>query len=307
MFEHKSVLLDESIAALQIKPEGIYVDGTAGGGGHSYAIASRLTTGRLISIDRDPDAVNATAERLASFKNVMVVHDRFSNIKTILRQLQIEKIDGMLLDLGVSSYQLDTRERGFSYHGDAPLDMRMSKTGVTAAQLVNTLSAAELSHIFFTYADEKFAFKIADRIVQQRKEQPIETTAALYQIVANCYPAKFKRDGNPARKVFQALRIAVNGELEEVKQGIEDAFELLQIGGRIAVITFHSVEDRLVKQCFATFCRGCECPPDFPVCVCGKTPRAKLVFKKPIEASMAEQNENQRSRSAKLRAVERIK
>lgn len=306
MFVHKSVLLHESIDALDLKPDGIYIDGTAGGGGHSFEIAKRLEDGMLISLDRDPDAIKAATERLKEFSNVKVVQSRFSELDKVLNDLNIDKIDGLLLDLGVSSYQLDTIERGFSYHGDAPLDMRMSKQGTSAADLVNSLSAAELSNIFFKYSDEKFSNKIAQRIVTIREQTPITTTSQLAQIVSDCYPAKFKRDGHPARKVFQALRIAVNGEMQEAQTAIEKAFERLKVGGRISIITFHSIEDRLVKQSFAELCKGCECPKDFPVCVCGKKPRAKLVFRKPIEASEQELSDNARSRSAKLRAIEKI-
>ncbi len=305
-FSHKSVLLNEAVDALNIRPNGIYVDGTAGGGGHSYEIAKRLNGGRLISIDRDPSAVKAATQRLSEFQNVTVVNARFSRINEILDSLKIDKIDGFLLDLGVSSHQLDTADRGFSYHYDAPLDMRMSDSGVSAEDLVNTLGEKELSDIFIKYADERFAGRIARRIVEQRKVSPIDTTLKLASLVSECYPPKLRRDGHPARKVFQALRIAVNDEFGEEERALNDGFERLAAGGRFSVITFHSAEDRLVKQAFAAFCSGCTCPPDFPVCVCGKKPRAKQIFRKPVTASGQELSDNPRSRSAKLRAVEKL-
>ena len=305
-FSHKSVLLNEAVDALNVKPNGIYVDGTAGGGGHSYEIAKRLNGGRLIAIDRDPSAVKAATQRLGEFQNVTVVNARFSQINEILDSLKIDKIDGFLLDLGVSSHQLDTADRGFSYHYDAPLDMRMSDSGVSAEDLVNTLGERELSDIFIKYADERFAGRIARRIVEQRAVSPIDTTLKLASLVSECYPPKLRRDGHPARKVFQALRIAVNDEFGEEERALNDGFERLAAGGRFSVITFHSAEDRLVKQAFAAFCSGCTCPSDFPVCVCGKKPRAKQIFRKPVTAGVQELSDNPRSRSAKLRAVEKL-
>lgn len=305
-FSHISVLLNEAVDGLNIKPGGVYIDGTTGGGGHSYEIAKRLTDGRLICVDRDPDAIAAAKERLKEFECITFVNDRFSEVKSICNRLEIDRIDGMILDLGVSSYQLDTAERGFSYHMPAPLDMRMSKEGMTAADLVNTLSEQELANIIYKYSDERLSRKIASAIVEARKIAPIETTDVLAQLISDCYPAKLKKDGHPARRTFQSLRIAVNGEMREAEQGINDCFELLNEGGRISVITFHSIEDRLVKQCFAAFCKGCECPPDFPVCVCGKKPRAQLVNRKPITASKEELEVNSRSRSAKLRILEKL-
>lgn len=305
-FSHKSVLLHEATDALGVRPDGIYVDGTAGGGGHSFEIAKKLTCGRLIAIDRDPEAVAAAKERLSGFDCCTVVNARFSQINEILDDLGIIQIDGFLLDLGVSSHQLDTAERGFSYHHNAPLDMRMGADGATAADLVNTLSERELADMFTKYADERFSGKIAREIVKQRQEKPISTTFELAEIVSNCYPQKFKRDGHPARKVFQALRIAVNDEFGEEERALGDGFDRLKPGGRLSVITFHSAEDRLVKQTFAQLCRGCTCPPDFPVCVCGEKPRAKLLFKKPMTATEGELSENPRSRSAKLRAIEKL-
>ncbi len=305
-FKHISVLLNESIDALDIKPDGIYVDGTAGGAGHSSEIAKRLKGGRLIALDQDPDAVKIATERLKDLP-AQVVKSNFSEISNVLGSLGIEKIDGLLLDLGVSSYQLDTAERGFSFHNDAPLDMRMSKEGVTAADLVNSLDVNELTTIFRDYGEEKFAYKIANKIVSVRQKAPIETTLQLAEIISGSVPAAYKRNGHPARKCFQALRIAVNGELDCIATTLNDAFEHLNIGGRIAVITFHSLEDRIVKRCFAEFCKGCVCPPDIPVCVCGKTPRGRFVSKKPIEPTQGEIEVNQRSRSAKLRVIEKIK
>ena len=305
-FTHISVLLKEAVDALDIKPNGIYVDGTAGGGGHSYEIAKRLSGGRLISIDRDPDAIRAATKRLAEFDCCTIVNARFSQISQILDEQGIDQIDGFLLDLGVSSHQLDTGERGFSYHMEAPLDMRMGSSTISAADLVNTLSDKELADIFFKYADERSANRIAQKIVEQRSVAPIKTTTQLADLISACYPNKFKRDGHPARKVFQALRIAVNDEFGEEEKALADGFERLKPGGRFSVITFHSAEDRLVKQAFAGFAQGCTCPPEFPVCVCGAKPRGKLVFRKPQTASAEELNLNPRARSAKLRAIEKL-
>lgn len=306
-FSHISVMLYETVDGLNIKPDGIYVDGTTGGGGHSYEVASRLNEkGKLFCFDRDPDAIEAAKEKLKEFNNVEFINKKYSTIKSSLSELGVEKIDGLMLDLGVSSYQLDTRERGFSYHSDAYLDMRMSKSGISAADIVNSYSAKELAHIFFMYADEKFSYRIADEIVKRREEKPITTTIELADLVSDCYPNKFKRNGHPARKVFQALRIAVNDEMGEVEKGIDDAFSMLNSGGRLSIITFHSIEDRLVKKKFASFTQGCTCPKDFPVCVCGKVPKAKIINKKPIVASLEELEKNQRSRSAKLRILEKL-
>lgn len=305
-FSHKSVMLRETVDSLNIKPDGVYVDGTAGGAGHSREIASRLTTGRLIAIDRDPDAVKIATERLSGY-NATVVQSNFTEIPAVLAKLGVGKVDGVLLDLGVSSWQLDNGERGFSYHKDAPLDMRMSQSGTTAAELVNNLSVEGLTKIFRDYGEEKFAFKIAKAIEREREKSPILTTVQLADIISAAYPSAARRDGHPARKCFQALRIAVNGELDAVDEGVRNAFGCLKNGGVLSVITFHSLEDRAVKRLFAEFCRGCVCPPDFPVCVCGHTPDGRLPFKKPITASNEELEENQRSRSAKLRSIVRIK
>ena len=301
-FKHISVLLNETISALDIKPDGIYVDGTAGGAGHSVHIASRLKKGLLIALDRDPDAVKVASERLKDYP-AKVVNSNFSDADLVLSEMGIEKVNGILLDLGVSSYQLDTAERGFSYHKDAPLDMRMSKSGITAADLVNNLSASELYDIFKRFGEEKFASKIANRIVTGRQKGEINSTVALAEIIASAVPAAARRDGHPARKCFQALRIAVNGELDALSNALDKCFNLLEKDGVLAIITFHSLEDRMVKTKFKEYCTGCTCPPDFPVCDCGKTPRGRLLTRKPIEPSEEELKENPRSRSAKLRVI----
>lgn len=306
-FSHFSVMLDECINGLDIKPNGIYIDGTCGGAGHSKEIAKRLTEGgMLIGIDRDPDAVAAASERLAPY-NAKVLKGNFSDMKALAAGERISEVDGILLDLGVSSHQLDTLERGFSYHGDAPLDMRMSQEGISAKDIVNTYSYEELSRILWEYGEEKFSRRIADNIVKQRENAPIETTGQLADIVCSSYPAKFRREKNPCKKTFQAIRIAVNCELDELNRALDDGFDMLKIGGRFCIITFHSLEDRIVKQRFASFCTGCTCPPDFPQCVCGKKPRGKLVNRKPIEASEEELAVNNRSHSAKLRIIEKIR
>ncbi len=301
-FVHKSVMLNEAIDLLQINPDGIYVDGTAGGAGHSAAIASRLTGGKLYALDRDPDAVAVATERLKGMR-AEVINTNFRYMKSALGEKGITKVNGVLLDLGVSSWQLDNRSRGFSYHDDAPLDMRMSQEGTTAADLVNSLSAEELTKIFRDFGEEKFAWKIANAIVTSREHAPILTTLQLSDIISNCVPAKVKRNGHPARKCFQALRIAVNEELDLLEDSLLDAFDMLEVGGVLAVITFHSLEDRIVKNTFAELCRGCTCPPDFPVCVCGKTPKGQLSTRKPIVPGEEELEFNQRSRSAKLRGI----
>ena len=300
-------MLDECINGLDIKPNGIYIDGTCGGAGHSKEIAKRLTEGgMLIGIDRDPEAVAAASERLAPY-NAKVLKGNFSDMKALAAGEGISEVDGILLDLGVSSHQLDTLERGFSYHADAPLDMRMSREGISAKDIVNTYSYEELSRILWEYGEEKFSRRIADNIVKQRENAPIETTGQLADIVCSSYPAKFRREKNPCKKTFQAIRIAVNCELDELDRALDDGFDMLKIGGRFCIITFHSLEDRIVKQRFASFCTGCTCPPDFPQCVCGKKPRGKLVNRKPIEASEEELAVNNRSHSAKLRIIEKIR
>ena len=301
-FSHKPVLYDEVIESLNIKPDGIYVDGTAGGAGHSTGIAKKLISGRLISLDRDPDAVKVATERLKNYP-ATVVHSNFSDMDAVLDRLGIEKVDGILLDLGVSSFQLDNAERGFSYHKDAPLDMRMSKEGISARDIVNDWSVKELTEIFTKYGEEKFAYRIAKRIELVRNQQPILTTKQLADVISSAYPAAARRDGHPARKCFQAIRIAVNGELESLERVLDTAFGLLKPNGVLSIITFHSLEDRMVKQKFKEFCTGCICPPDFPVCVCGKTPKGRLYSRKPITASKEELEDNARSRSANLRVI----
>lgn len=304
-FVHIPVLLSECMEGLNIKPDGVYVDATAGGAGHSREIAKRLTTGRLIAIDRDPEAVAVAAERLKDF-NAEVVHRNYSEIDEVLSERGISGADGILLDLGVSSHQLDQAERGFSYHSDALLDMRMSKEGMSAKDVVNTYSFEELSRIIFEYGEEKFARNIALNIVRQREIKPIETTLELAEIVKSSVPQKVRREKNPCKKTFQAIRIEVNSEFTHLGTALDKAFDCLNKGGRLCIITFHSLEDRMVKQKFAEFCKGCICPPEFPVCVCGKTPRGRLVNKKPIEAGKEELEKNVRSRSAKLRIIEKL-
>lgn len=305
-FSHIPVFYNEAIDALNIKPDGVYVDCTGGGGGHSSMIAEKLTTGHLYTIDRDPDAIKVLKARFENNDKVTIINSRFSRIKEILEENAVEKVDGILADLGVSSYQLDTDERGFSFHTDAPLDMRMSKSGVSAKDVVNSYSVAELIRVISTYGEERFAKAIAINIDKYRNEKEIETTLELAEIIKESYPASVRRkSGHPARKTFQAIRIEVNSELDELKDSLDDMFSSLKIGGRIAIITFHSLEDRIVKVKFNDFCKGCICPPEFPVCVCGKEPKGSLVFKVK-EPSEKELEENSRSRSAKLRAVERI-
>lgn len=305
-FSHIPVLLEESINGLNIKPNGIYVDGTAGGAGHSIEIAKLLSDkGRIIALDRDPNAVEVASERLSKY-NATVVRSNYSEIKDVLATLNINKVDGVLMDLGVSSYQLDTPERGFSYHNDAPLDMRMSQEGMSAKDIVNEFSEQQIMKILFEYGEEKFARRIASNIVKLRMEKTISTTLELAEIIKQSVPASVRRQKNPCKKTFQAIRIAVNGEFEHLSHGLDNAFSCLNTGGRLAIITFHSLEDRLVKQRFTSWTRGCVCPPDFPLCVCGRLPQGKLINKKPIEASQKELEINNRSRSAKLRIIERI-
>lgn len=305
-FNHVPVLLHETLQGLNINPNGIYVDCTVGGAGHSIKIAEQLSkNGRLIALDRDPDAIQVASERLKPY-NATILQRNYSQIKDALETLNIDCVDGILMDLGVSSHQLDTIERGFSYHYDAPLDMRMSQSGTSAFDVVNQYSYEQLSKILFEFGEEKFSHKIASNIVKSREVKPIETTLQLADIVKDSIPAKFRREKNPCKKTFQAIRMEVNGELEHLSIGLDDAFDSLKVGGRLAIITFHSLEDRLVKQRFANLCRGCTCPPDFPQCVCGKKPRARLVNRKPIEATDLEIEQNNRSRSAKLRVIERI-
>ena len=301
-FVHKSVLFDEAIKALDLNENKIIVDGTAGGGGHSGEIAKRAK--RVISIDQDPDAIAVLNERLGDKENVTIVHDNYSNIKNIISNLNIEKIDGLLLDLGVSSFQLDTAERGFSFHKDAPLDMRMSKSGLSAYDVVNNYDERQLADIIYRYGEEKFSRRIAANIVKARAKKPIETTFELVDIIKSSMPQKAMRDAHPARRTFQAIRIEVNAELDVLKSTLEDAFDILAPGGRIAIITFHSLEDRIVKEQFAKWCQGCTCPKEFPVCVCGKKPKGKAF--KSISPSKEELEENPRARSPRLRIFEKF-
>lgn len=301
-FVHKSVLFDEAIKALNIDESKIIVDGTAGGGGHSREIAKKAK--RVISVDRDPDAIKVLTQRLGKLENVAIVHNNFSNIKNIIKNLGIEKIDGMLLDLGVSSFQLDNAERGFSFHKDAPLDMRMSKSGISAKDVVNTYSEQELADIIYRYGEEKFSRRIAHNIVLARQDKLVETTFELVEIIKKSLPQKAMRDSHPARKTFQAIRIEVNAELDVLKSTLDDAFDCLNSGGRLAIITFHSLEDRIVKEKFSEWCRGCTCPKEFPVCVCGNKPKGK-VFKS-VSPTPAELQENPRARSSRLRVFEKV-
>lgn len=304
-FSHKSVLLKETIDGLNINPDGIYADCTTGGGGHSFELAKRLKNGRLICFDQDKEAIAAAKERLKNFSPVFV-NRNYSEMKESLSELGITSVNGIMMDLGVSSYQLDNRERGFSYHDDAPLDMRMSGEGESARDVVNEYEPRELVRILQNYGEEKFAQSIVKGILKAREQSPIETTSQLAEIIKRNVPAKVRNEKNPCRKTFQAIRIEVNRELEVLEIGLKDGFELLSRGGRMAVITFHSLEDRIVKNAFKEYCTGCICPPDFPVCVCGRTPKGELVNKKPIIASEEELKENPRSRSAKLRIIEKI-
>lgn len=301
-FKHISVLLNETVSALNIRPEGIYVDGTAGGAGHSLEIAKKLTSGRLIALDRDPDAVKIASERLKGYP-ADVVKSNFSDMDTVLQNMNISGVDGILLDLGVSSYQLDNAQRGFSFHKDAELDMRMSKDGISAEDIVNNFSETQLCEIFRKYGEEKFAGRIAARIVRKREKARITSTVQLADIISAAVPAAARRDAHPARRCFQAIRIAVNGELDELENVLDKAFSLLRPNGVLAIITFHSLEDRMVKHKFSEYCKGCICPPDFPVCVCGREPQGHLLTKKPIEPSADELENNPRSRSAKLRVI----
>lgn len=306
-FVHKPVLFEETIESLNIQPEGTYIDGTAGGGGHSSAILERLTTGTLLSIDQDPDAIATVTKRLAKYPGSVIAQGNFSEMDRLAAEHGITAVDGVLLDIGVSSYQLDAAERGFSYHADAPLDMRMSKSGTSAADLVNTLSWQELAEIISRYGEDKSAARIAKGIVAAREKKPVETTLELADIIRESVPAAVRRaEGHPARRTFQALRIAVNGELDALKAGLQAAFSLLKPGGRLSVITFHSLEDRIVKQQMNAWCTGCTCPKDFPVCVCGKKPQGRLIYKKGLAPSEAELAENPRARSARLRVIEKV-
>lgn len=309
-FSHRSVLLDECIESLNIKPDGIYVDGTAGGGGHSLEIVKRLTGGgRLIAIDRDDAAIAAATLRLSDYLDrVTFVRNNFSSAAEVCRELGIEKIDGILLDLGVSSYQLDTAERGFSHNNNAPLDMRMDRRGeLDAYAVVNTYSFEELKRVIWEYGEERFAPKIASAIVKRREISPIESTGELVDIIKSAIPAAAREGGHhPAKRTFQAIRIEVNGELDAIAPAIKNAGSIMAEGGRIVIITFHSLEDRIVKQTYADMASGCTCPKNLPICVCGKKPEVKVLTKKPILPSEREIEENPRSRSAKLRVCEKL-
>lgn len=307
-FIHKPVLFEETIESLDIKPDGIYIDGTMGAGGHSQAILERLSQkGRLLSIDQDPDAINAASKRLGKYPNSIIVQGNFSQMAEIAENNGINAVDGILLDIGVSSYQLDNPERGFSYHSDAPLDMRMSKCGKSAKDLVNELSRDELTKIIYNYGEDKNAARISLAIVKAREKKELSTTLELAEIIKSAVPAAVRREsGHPARKTFQAIRIAVNGELDKLRDGLEAGFEILKPGGRFSVITFHSLEDRIVKRQMNKWCEGCICPKDFPVCVCGQTPRGKLIYKKGKAPSDAEIADNPRARSSRLRVIEKI-
>ena len=309
-FSHRSVLLDECIENLNIKPDGIYVDGTAGGGGHSLEIVKRLTEGgRLIAIDRDDAAIAAASARLADYSDrVTFVRNNFSSAKEVCLELGIEKIDGILLDLGVSSYQLDTVERGFTHNADAPLDMRMDRRGeLDAYTVVNTYTYEELRRVIWEYGEDRFAPKIASAIVRRREKAPIATTGELVDVIKSAIPPAAREGGHhPAKRTFQAIRIEVNGELDAIEPAIRNAKDIMNEGGRIVIITFHSLEDRIVKQTYADMASGCTCPRTLPVCVCGKRPEVRVITKKPILPSERELEENPRSRSAKLRVAEKI-
>lgn len=308
-FKHVSVLLNECLDALNIKDDGIYVDCTLGGAGHSSHILQRLSKdGLLVGIDQDTDALKAAGERLKEYENKKLVHNNFHNIDSILEELEIPKVDGILMDLGVSSYQLDEGERGFSYMKDAPLDMRMNRDReFSAYDVVNSYSMEDLWRIIRDYGEEKFAKRVAEFIVNRREEKPIETTLELVDIIKAAIPAKARREGpHPAKRTFQAIRIEVNGELEILNKAIEDGVNRLNKGGRMAIITFHSLEDRIVKLKFRELANPCTCPKEFPICVCGKKPLVKLISRKAIDPSKEEVEENPRSRSAKLRVIERF-
>lgn len=308
-FKHISVLLNECIEGLNIKEDGIYVDGTLGGAGHSSEIIKNLCErGRLIGIDQDKDALKAAKEKLKDYNNVTFVHSNFYNIENILHDLNIAGVDGILMDLGVSSYQLDNGERGFSYMQDAPLDMRMNReNSLSAYEVINSYSEEDLFRIIKDYGEEKFAKRIADFIINKRKEKNIESTLELVDVIRAAIPAKARREGpHPAKRTFQAIRIEVNKELEIIEKTIRDGVERLNVGGRMAIITFHSLEDRIVKTVYKNLANPCTCPSSFPVCVCNKKPIVKIITRKPIEASKEELDYNPRSRSAKLRIIEKI-
>ncbi len=305
-FKHTTVLLKETVDGAYSDPKGVYADLITGGGGHSLELAKRLSGGRLICFDRDGEAIEAAGERLSGYP-VTFVQRNFKELSEVLDELGIKELDGIIADLGVSSHQLDDAERGFSFHNDAPLDMRMGGGGLSARDVVNDYTFEELRRILYEFGEEKFAPKIAQGIVDARAVSPIERTGELAEIIKNSVPAAYRREKNPCRKSFQAIRIEVNGELEALEKALTDGFDRLKIGGKMSVITFHSLEDRIVKNRFKEFCTGCICPPEFPVCVCGRQPRGQLVTKKPVAPSSEELAENPRSRSAKLRVIEKIR
>lgn len=307
-FKHYSVMLEETIAELNIRQDGIYVDGTLGGGGHAYEVCKKLTTGHFYGIDQDDAAISAAGERLSVYGDkVTIIRNNYCNAKAALLELGVTGVDGIVLDLGVSSYQLDTQERGFSYRYDAPLDMRMDRRQtLTAKDIVNTYSEMELFHIIRDYGEDSFAKNIAKHIVRARQEKPIETTFELNDIIKAAIPAKMRQNGHPSKQTFQAIRIACNGELEVLRNSLDDFIDLLNPGGRMCIITFHSLEDRIVKTAFKKNENPCTCPPEFPVCVCGKVSKGKVITKKPILPSEEELLENSRSKSAKLRVFEKV-
>ncbi len=305
-FRHTTVLLKETVDGAFGDAAGIYADLTTGGGGHSLELAERLSGGRLICFDRDREAIEAAGGRLKGYP-VTLVNCNFIELNEVLDEMGIDKLDGVIADLGVSSHQLDDAERGFSFHSDAPLDMRMSGEGFSAADVVNDYTEDELKRVLYEYGEEKFAPRIARGIVEARAVSPIERTGELAEIIKRSVPAAYRREKNPCRKSFQAIRIEVNGELDALDKALTDGFNRLKIGGKMAVITFHSLEDRIVKNRFKEFCTGCTCPPEFPVCVCGKKPRGELVFKKPVTPSAEEIERNPRSRSAKLRVIKKVR
>jgi 16S rRNA (cytosine1402-N4)-methyltransferase len=302
------VLLNETIDSLKIVPNGIYVDGTAGGGGLSINIAKKLNSysGKLICIDHDPDAIEECNRRLSRYKNIILINENFVKIKKILNNLNIDKVDGVVLDLGVSSHQLDEAQRGFSYKKEAKLDMRMSKSGLSAFEVVNKCDPGELLRIIKVYGEEKYSKNIANAIFLHRKRNPIESTIQLANIISDCVPFSYKKKGHPAKKTFQAIRIYVNSELENLEKGLDSFIDLLKKNGRLCVIAFHSLEDRIVKHKMFDWSRCCKCPPDFPVCTCGQVPKAAIITKRPILPSDIEIKENSRSRSAKLRVCQKI-
>ncbi len=304
-FTHTPVLLKETVDSVFTDPKGIYADLTVGGGGHSHELAGRLDGGRLICFDRDREAIEAAGARLEGLP-VTLVQRNFSEIRAVLSELGVDGLTGIIADLGVSSHQLDDETRGFSFHADAPLDMRMSKEGFSAKDLVRDYSYEELCRILYEYGEEKYAPKIARGIVEAREKAPIETTGELAEIIKSSVPAAYRKEKNPCRKSFQAIRIEVNGELDALDTMLTDGFDALKAGGRMGIITFHSLEDRMVKTRFRDYCTGCVCPPGFPVCVCGRKPRGRLINKKPVTADESELLQNNRSRSAKLRVIEKL-